>query len=309
MMADGRQTSDDDDDDDPFELRLSDEEDRLAVPASDYLRKAEAELQAKAELQPDHGKPRPARSPRPASPRPRNPLAEGIASAWHAFPLGGLLLYPFRISNIGILIPVSLTLIVSDICMFMMLGPGAALGMIGARLFGPPAFASLVLGSAYLTAGCLLIIDVTAAGGDDVEDWPAFGQWKEWCWSFLHVLVLTSQVGLVAFLVTCFLTPWTYLPTLFLTLLLLPPGLLAGLEAESWIPFSPRVFSTFATHRGTWLTFYALFVPGLVAWMVVTVVSALVLQLWFVFLGGPLTALAAVYAARLTGYLARAITR
>jgi len=72
--------------------------------------------------------------------------------------------------------------------------------MVAARCFAMPVFLVGLLSFSYAAACCLEVIEVTAAGYDEVIDWPS-GLWRDWLWTLVpavYMLALAMAVGSIA---------------------------------------------------------------------------------------------------------------
>ncbi len=164
-------------------------------------------------------------------------------------------------------------------------------------------FLVLVFVLGYICACCLTIVQHTADGLDEIEDWPAALDWKEWMWSLFQVFGYLLQAVLVAFILAWWSSVLYWIPALLIVYVAFPIIALAGLEADSWLPMSPIIWRTLKTHWWAWAIFYLESALVLAAWSIIGVVGAAVAGLWSVPVTTALLAAVFIIYARLLGRL------
>jgi DNA-directed RNA polymerase subunit RPC12/RpoP len=185
-----------------------------------------------------------------------------------------------------------------------MSGPGLGL-VLGC--FALPGIWIALWSLSYSAANFLAVVEATAAGAVQVDDWPE-PNWREWMVQLLYLGFLAAFPGAVAWMLTLLagVEP-DQRPRLTLAILagLYPIVLMSALEANSlWVPLSRRVAVSLVRSPLVWLVFYLLaaallvLVGGLL-WLVWTQQS-----LWLAVASGPALSALLLIGARLFGRLA-----
>ncbi|MFM8223787.1 MAG: hypothetical protein ACKOJF_33215, partial [Planctomycetaceae bacterium] len=185
-----------------------------------------------------------------------------------------------------------------------MSGPGLGL-VLGC--FALPGIWIALWSLSYSAANFLAVVEATAAGAVQVDDWPE-PNWREWMLQLLYLGWLAAFPGAVAWLLTLVagVEP-AQRPRVTLALLagLYPIVLMSALESNSpWIPLSRRVAVSLVRSPGVWMVFYLLAtsllaVVGGLPWLVWRQQS-----LWLAVASGPVLSALLLIGARLFGRLA-----
>ena len=125
--------------------------------------------------------------------------------------LSGVFTFPWYLQTLGAWMGISMGLIVTGLLLLLLWGPGAQMGLLGARLLGPPVCAAAVLTFSYAATCCLNVIEDTFYGWDAVENWPDLN-WKEWAWAFARIVALLLQAGLVGLALQILTASFTWPP-------------------------------------------------------------------------------------------------
>jgi len=221
----------------------------------------------------------------------------------------GVFDFPWRPGTLLCWLSISLGFTVSVLLLAFLMGPAAALGMMGVRLIGPAAFGILLFTLAYMFACCQKVIEETAYGHAVIDEWPSLVQWKEWGWAFFQLFLYVLQSALAAAVLTAGSWLVSPIPVLLVTAILFPFFLLSCLESDSWIPLSWPIIRSLQTHTPVWGLFYLEAAGVVVGWGLVTLAGIEWFGLFSFFVSGPLLAAAALICARLLGRLAWCIRR
>lgn len=212
-------------------------------------------------------------------------------------------MYPFGLVGLGAWIPMALWAAMAGGMWGMTLVWGQEAGIMALRALLPASVVLSLIASLYGAACCSACIEATA-NDSEVQEWPAFGDWKEWAYSGLFVMVVFAQLLLAAAALTWWAMPWYVWAPLPLALAALPLGVLAAAEADWWVPYSPVVFRTLPRQTGLWLSFVGKWIGMLAAVLAVTWAGVLAANWWFLTLAAPLLATVILISARLLGRLA-----
>lgn len=222
----------------------------------------------------------------------------------------GVFTFPWYLQTLAAWMGISFGLIVFGELLMFLWGPGARMGLMGVRLFGPPAALAGVLAFSYAAACFLNVIEETSYGWNVIETWPEMN-WKEWVWSLAYVIGLASQAALVGIPLRLIpgLHPW--LPVAVGTLAAFPLVLLGALAADSaWVPLSIlTVLRSLKTHWRAWCFFYLVTGAMAAGWWILTTVHLSRLRWWVPVYSGPLLATVLLIYARLLGRLALGIAK
>lgn len=136
---------------------------------------------------------------------------------------------------------------------------GGAIGGVAMAFFALP-LVWLSLWSGSLAAACsFAIIQDTAAGNDEVVNWPE-SNWREWFWRLLHagyLLSIALVVGYGIASVSRALNGPFWLPLAAVVYMLFPIIVLSSLEADSpWMPLSAAILTSMLTRAWAWGMFY-----------------------------------------------------
>jgi hypothetical protein len=210
-----------------------------AKVAESYLREADEERQWATRREPP--------------PPPKRPLVDGVYG------------YPFRGQALATALLMSVALLAASM---------AALGAYLSPLFFW--LSILLIGAicvgvaAYLSANYVAIVETTATGFDEVEDWPESG------FAMLPITLgpslYAAGIGFTAGQVLAWPLPLTAAAGWLLFFPLFQLSVFQ--DASPLLPLSWEVFATLLPHRKAWLKYYAgtlalaalLLVVGLVAW-------------------------------------------
>lgn len=183
---------------------------------------------------------------------------------------------------------------------------GSMFGLILA-FFALPMIWVGTLSCSYAAANFLCVVELTAAGQDEICDWPE-PNWREWMPQLIFLVWIGAIPAVVAYAVgdmipaTLDQQSWVSIAILCV---LYPICLMSALEANSvFVPVSWNILRSLFEHPGTWLLFLALasavWIPFLLifvgAWKFNAYLGALVF--------GPSAAALAFILARLFGRLA-----
>ena len=205
---------------------------------------------------------------------------------------------------------ISLGLILTAWLVMFWFGPGAVLGGLSARLFGPPACMAGGLTFGYAFTCCMVVIEGTSNGWDTIDVSPPL-EWKEWIFNLGRIAVLLLQAGLVgaAFQWLCQSTSFT--PLAIGTLAAFPLVLLGALASgEAWAPLAMKtVLWSIRPLWWAWALFYIESGALIWGWTLLTA-TGLREEPWATPLyAAPLLAAVILIYARLLGRLAGCIVR
>ena len=169
----------------------------------------------------------------------------------------GILTFPLRLSVLGAWLLISLGLMVTAWLVMFWFGPGAVLGGMSARLFGPPACLAAVLTFGYAATCCLTIVERTSQGWDRFEVSPSF-DWKDLVWNFGRIAVLLLQAGMVGAALEWLDSSGSWAAMIVGTFVAFPLVLLGALaSAEAWVPLAIKtVLWSLAPLWWAWGLFY-----------------------------------------------------
>jgi hypothetical protein len=223
--------------------------------------------------------------------------------------LSGTITFPFYLSTLAPWIYITVGLMVTAWMLMFWLGPGAILGMMSARLLGPPTCALAVLTLGYAASCCLIIVEATSNGLDGIEISPGM-DWKEWIWNYGHITVLVMEATLVGLAIRLACLSDSWLLTAAGAFLAFPLVLLGALAADgAWAPLAiwPVLQSLFRLPL-TWGLFYVQTVGLTGLWLWLTVAGLRGQAPWLVpIYSAPFLAALILIYARLIGRLAGCI--
>jgi hypothetical protein len=224
--------------------------------------------------------------------------------------LTGIIGFPWRLSVLGAWMLVSVGLMVAAWLVMFWWGPGAILGTMSARLFGPPALTALVLTFGYAATCCLTIVERTSQGWDRFEVSPDF-DWKEWTWNFGRVMALLLQAGMVGAALQWLDPSGSWAGMALGTFVAFPLVLLGALASgEAWFPLAIKtVLWSMGPLWWAWGLFYVETAVLTWGWMILALAglheAPWATPLW----AAPLLAAVIFLYARLLGRLAGCIVR
>jgi len=164
----------------------------------------------------------------------------------------------------------------------------------------------------YAAACCMPVLLETAAGGDEVRDWPE-PNWREWAMELFYFVWLGMAAGLVAWGVAKLVEMQTgqfWSPFEISWLVSYPFLLLSAMETNSiWRPFSLPLLRTLFSHGRYWLLFYGLTAVLAAFWLVAFEFGRRTAPFLSLLLIGPLSAACVLIYTRLVGRLAWRITQ
>jgi hypothetical protein len=211
----------------------------------------------------------------------------------------GVFTFPFRLRSLAVWLMMSMGLTLTTVYMVV------TLWMIGYGLLLVEFLVATCwivgLAVSFASACCLSVIESTASGYDQVEEWYA-GDWREWLWSMLYIVGMLVPAGAAGAAVKWLAGSWTAAGAA--TLVLYPVVLVSVLENGSPLALvSPTVLKTLKAAWGAWLIFYA--ESGvLVGAFVLLAVRQFPAHRWaLAFASGPLLAALALVYFRLLGRL------
>jgi hypothetical protein len=216
----------------------------------------------------------------------------------------GVFEFPFYISGLGCLIGTSCGLSFSFLVMVFALDQGFSVGA-AVRPLGQSAMMAFILTMGFAIAHCRSIVEETAYGADEIENWPPF-DWKGWILTFFFAAIVLAEALAAAYVLAVPRLMGSPLPWLVITFLLYPVLLLSALENDSpFVPIAMPVLKSFKTLWWAWWLFYVETALLIVFWLAVTFVGMFVLRQPYltVFVSGPLLAAVLMIYARLLGRL------
>jgi hypothetical protein len=224
--------------------------------------------------------------------------------------LTGIFTFPWRLSALGAWVLISLGLMGTAWLVMFWFGPGAVLGAMSARLFGPPACLAALLTLGYAATCCLMIIESTSNGWDRFDISPPL-DWKEWTWNFGRIAVLMLQAALVGAGLRWLSGSTSWSPLVIGIWLAFPIVLLGALANEdAWAPLAIKtVLWSLAPLWWAWGLFYLETGAMFWAWTMLTW-AGLREDVWTAPLyAAPLLAAVILIYARLVGRLGGCIAR
>jgi len=185
---------------------------------------------------------------------------------------------------------------------------GEAIGVIGAGFFALASLWMAVITFGFASACMRAIIEETAAGSDEVSEWPD-ADWKMWLFAWFPMVYLAFVSAAIGYGAYLLLSLWIAIdswPVDVALFVLFPFLLLSSLECDSTVaPFSGPVAASLFRHFLSWVAFYAL--VGLLAislFVPAGVLGYFVHPLLGVLYFAPAAAVATFIYARLLGRLA-----
>jgi hypothetical protein len=158
----------------------------------------------------------------------------------------------------------------------------------------------------FSAASCDAALADTADGFDEPQE-SSLPDWDQWVFSLLALLAVSAFSAALGYPLSLALGPVAF-P--IVAALLFPVLWLSGLESGSfWLPFSAAVWGSLARHPGTWLLFYLISTPLLVAGGVGGVYVARYSPYLAVALSGPIVATLMLWYARWLGRLAWSVSQ
>jgi hypothetical protein len=222
----------------------------------------------------------------------------------------GVLTFPWRLSVLSAWMFISIGLMLTAWLVMFWFGPGAVLGGMSARLFGPPACMTCVLTFGYAWTCCLTIIEETSNGWDRIEVEPSL-EWKEWVLNVGRITALTLQAGLVGAAAQGLMQTESWGPLVVGTFAAFPLVLLGALASgEAWVPVGIK--TVLWSVRPLWWAWGLFYVEtGVLAWgWTLLTAAGLREEPWLTPLySGPLLSAVMLIYARLLGRLAGCIVR
>lgn len=243
----------------------------VAAAAHDYFARAKVEAEEQDQE-------------RAAQPPPKYPFLLGIVE------------YPFYLNTLLCWIPLSGFIVF-----------GALILAFSASIRASSLVFAFTIG--YAAAAATRIIETTANGLDEVENWPTLLEWKEVMWSYLRLLNYLTWSLLVAAALTWWSGFLYWIPMMLVIFIVFPYVVLSALEADSWLPVSTVIPRTLKTHPWAWGIFYLEAIVLIVAWSILTFVIALAAGAFALVITGPLLAALMIIYARLLGRLAWVINQ
>jgi DNA-directed RNA polymerase subunit RPC12/RpoP len=162
--------------------------------------------------------------------------------------------------------------------LFLSFGPILAASIVPFGFFFLLAICLTIIWMGILFVNLLAILGDTAAGSDNIENWPNAAAFIDWFsnvfFIFNSLFVSSVAAGGVRWLLDQVQLPGRWV-SLGVPLLLFPFLLLSMLEVNSpWVPFSKPVWRSLADHRRAWIGFY------LESILLVAVTGGLVGAIW-----------------------------
>ncbi|HUT93834.1 MAG TPA: hypothetical protein VMY37_30505 [Thermoguttaceae bacterium] len=143
--------------------------------------------------------------------------------------------------------------------------------VIAVRCFGVPVLLIATLTLSYASACCLMVVETTAEGYDEVIDWPS-GFWRDWFFTMMAVLVLLAFAAAIGGVIGKVLGIGVWLSAAVSAYVLSPVFILSTLEAGSpTAVVSWPVVRSFWTVWWGWLLFYVETGVLIAIWAVPTV--------------------------------------
>ncbi len=229
-------------------------------------------------------------------PPPRLPLFSGVFT------------FPFYPTSLAVWVFIASGTMISGYLLMFWINYGQVIGLLGARLFGPPTCAAAALTFGYAACCWMGIIEETSNGWDAIETWPDIN-WKEWIWNLAHLATLGLQAGIVGMAVQLAVGSRTWAPLLIGAWFAFPLVLLSALSADgAWVPLNTLpIVASMGRRLVSWIVFYVEITALAGAWIVL-VTLGLWTAPWLVPLyAAPLLAAILLIYARLVGRLAAII--
>ena len=133
---------------------------------------------------------------------------------------------------------------------------GASGGMILGLVMGVPSLLLILIGVGYVSACLLAVIEDTANGCDQVQEWPE-SDWRDWAWTLRLPLVAGFGSLLAASAMKQLTGQWNLVAGLP-AMVVFPIMVLSMLESGSAAaPISGAILKSCLRFRGAWLLFYA----------------------------------------------------
>jgi hypothetical protein len=195
-------------------------------------------------------------------PPPRWPMIEGVLS------------FPFYLNALGSWMFISFGLMVTGWLLMFWIEYGAIGGMSTAYYIGMPTCLMGILTIGYAASCCLTIIQETSNGWDTFEVSPGM-EWKEWVWSFAHIMALLLQAGMVGYIALLLSPAHPWLSLAIGAFVAFPFVLLGALAADgAWVPLAiGAVFRSLVRVWWAWALFFLEITPMVVAWVWLTTVE------------------------------------
>ncbi len=145
--------------------------------------------------------------------------------------------------------------------------------LIAARCFAMPVALIGLLSFSYAAACCLKVIEVTAAGYDEVEEWPS-GLWRDWVWILIPAAVMLALAMAAGSIAAGLLSLPSWVGIGLGAHLLFPVFLVSSLESGSATTFvSWTALRGFVAVWWAWGLFYIETGVLLALWGVATVAA------------------------------------
>jgi len=170
----------------------------------------------------------------------------------------GVFTFPFYQSVLANWLAISVALMATGLMSGFTFIYGSQVGMMAIRALGPAVGMLAVLCFSYVASICLVIIEETANGWDEIDHWPDV-DWRAWFISLCYMGAIAIECALVGWIVNL---PFqllldTYIPMTLVAFVLYPIGLLSALEVGSpWMPYSRPVILSLNRVWWAWVTFY-----------------------------------------------------
>ena len=219
--------------------------------------------------------------------------------------LVGVFNFPFYLRTMAawgmIAIGLMTTLLGVVVCIYF---ADMGFGVVAVRCFGVPVLLIATLTLSYASACCLMVVETTAEGYDEVIEWPS-GFWRDWFFTFMAVLVLLALAAAIGGVIGKVLETGVWIPAAVSAYVLFPVFILSTLEAGSvTVVVSWPVVRSFSTVWWGWLLFYVETGVLIAIWAVPTV-AFFVPHPWVTSLfSGPLLGAVMLIYARLIGRMA-----
>ncbi len=216
----------------------------------------------------------------------------------------GVFTFPWRLRTLAAWLWISFALIVPALGLVFCIWLVDIGATIGLRFFLPPTVLVGALSLSYTAAACMIVIERTSQGYDDVIEWPE-GMWREWVFTLLAgacILALPMAIGTVIGKLT--IAPlW---PSILLSVhFLFPVFLLSSLDTGYLLaPLSWNVLRSFLGLWWAWGLFYLETGALFGVWLVATKAAFAEHPVVTVLIAMPLLAAAILIYFRLFGRLA-----
>jgi len=223
----------------------------------------------------------------------------------------GVLDYPWRGANLSRWTAMAFGLSCAGMMSFATLSSlGLVPGARGNQIMGifMSLFAVLMtLGSLSFSAASWDAALSDTADGHDVPQEASLPEWDLWLASLLAVLSIGAVSAAVGYPLSLAIGRAGFV---ICGMLVFPVLWLSAMECGSYIlPYSPPVLGSLVRRPGTWLMFYLLSTPPLVAWVVAFYFSASVSPYLAILVSGPIVATLVLLDARWLGRVAWSISQ